>query len=309
MRVVVTGASGFLGSALTRRLDALGHDVVGVDRRARPPLTGASRHIVADLAEPQAILPLGDLAARADAVVHLAAHSGVRSRTPDIETLRQRDIVTATEHVLAAVPLDVQLVVASSSSVYGGARTVDGRLRPSHEDDVLAPRGGYARAKATIEGHALQRRVAGGRLTVVRPFTVVGEGQRADMALSIWISQALSGRPLTVFGGLDRRRDLTDVRAVVDALVAICSERVNGTFNLGSGQPRSLADITAAVQRVVGSALPTVVTRASEDEVSDTYADTSRLHLALGLDLRCDLDEVVARQLSWIRPVEAEDVA
>jgi nucleoside-diphosphate-sugar epimerase len=264
---------------------------------------------VADLADLQSIALLAQLSAAADAVVHLAAHSGVRSRVPDIERLRRRDIVTATDHVLAAVPADVQLVVASSSSVYGGARSVDGRLRPSREDDELAPRGGYARAKATMESRALQRRIGGGRLTVVRPFTVVGEGQRPDMALSVWITQALARQPLTVFGGLERQRDLTDVRGVVAALVALCLERVDGTFNLGSGRPRSLAEIVATVQRVVGSAVPTVVTQPSDDEVPATYADTNRLRDALGLELQCDLELLVERQLAWIRPVDAEFVA
>jgi len=298
MSIVVTGAAGFIGSHLVRRLADRGEEVVAVD--ARPAPSARWRHLVLDLADREAVPVLARLTRGAGAVVHLASRTGVRSTEPDIERLRERDIVIATDHVFAAVPAEVPLVVASSSSVYGGAQVVGGHLRASRETDALRPRGGYARAKARMESRAQGRVDAGGRLAVVRPFTVVGEGQRGDMALATWIEQARLGLPLRVLGSLDRRRDLTDVRGVVDALVALVDSGGTGTYNLGSGRPRTHAEMIEAVQRVVGTAGPVSVVEASTEEVPATFADGSLLRTTFGLDLTTDLDDVVERQLRWV---------
>jgi len=298
MSIVVTGAAGFIGSHLVRRLADRGEEVVAVD--VRPAPSARWRHLVLDLADREAVPVLARLTHGAGAVVHLASRTGVRSTAPDIERLRERDIVIATDHVLAAVPAGVPLVVASSSSVYGGAQVVGGRLRASRESDALRPRGGYARAKARMESRAHGRVDAGGRLAVVRPFTVVGEGQRDDMALATWIEQARLGLPLRVLGSLDRRRDLTDVRGVVDAIVALVDSGRTGTYNLGSGRPRTLAEMIEAIQRVVGAAGPVSVVEASTEEVPATFADSSLLRTTFGLDLGTDLDDVVERQLRWV---------
>jgi nucleoside-diphosphate-sugar epimerase len=312
--VVVTGASGFLGAQLAVLLERRGHTVIGVDRLPRPTaapdstadhsgpgrvVTPRWRHLQADLAEPAAEDLLRSCLKGADAIVHLAARPGVRSAEPHIAALRHRDIVLATDHVLAATEHDVHLVVASSSSVYGSARMVDGGLRPSHEDDRLAPRGGYARAKLIMERRTAQWAAAGGRVTVVRPFTVVGEGQRWEMALSTWIRQALAGQPLTVLGSLDRRRDLTDVRRVVRALAALLDKGLTGTYNLGAGRPRTLAEMVAAVARATGTNLRIDLRPGSTEEVADTFADTERVRTRLGHHLATDLDEIVDRQLAW----------
>ena len=226
--IAVTGSTGFVGSQLVRHLLDLGHEVVGLDRRV--PQWGAERfaHVAAELRCPD-----GDVRAvlgSAEAVVHLAACPGVRDAGPDVAERRRRDNVEATDAVLALTPATTPTVVTSSSSVYGG--TVDGRA--SHEDDVLRPVGGYAESKALVERRCAQRRDEGGHVTVVRPFTVVGPGQRPDMALSRWIEQARRGQPLEVYGSLDRRRDVTDVRDVARALAALI-EVPPSTVNLGTG--------------------------------------------------------------------------
>ena len=124
----------------------------------------------------------------ADAVLHLAGCPGVRDDTPDVGRRRARDNVAVTGRVLAAVPAHVPVVVASSSSVYGGSAGA-----PSEERDAVSPRGGYARSKVAVEQLCARRAAAGGQVTVVRPFTVVGEGQRPDMAVSRWIAAAEAG--------------------------------------------------------------------------------------------------------------------
>jgi nucleoside-diphosphate-sugar epimerase len=289
--VVVTGSAGFLGRVLVGELVARGHQVVGVDRNPAAPGTPAHLVLTGDLLDRDEMV---DAALdTADAVVHLAGCPGVRDAGPSVEHRRRRDNVAATARVLAAVPPQVPVVVASSSSVYGGSTG-----RPSRESDLLAPRGGYARSKVAVERLCAQRAEAGGRVTVVRPFTVVGEGQRADMAISRWLRAAERGLPLTVFGSLDRTRDLTDVRDVARVLATLVEpgRAPTGAINLGTGRPQPLSAVVAAVAHATGAEVRTEVVPAAAVEPSDTWADTRRLHQVVGFVPRTDLRDVVARQ-------------
>lgn len=292
MHVVVTGGAGFVGRAVVRRLRASGADVVSVDRR--PGTAGGSpagvRVLTADLLDSR-----DDVSAAlrtAGAVVHLAGCPGVRDEGPDVERRRARDNVDATARVLAAVPAHVPLVVASSSSVYGGAR--DGR--GSREGDALRPRGGYARSKAEVEALCAESVATGARVTVARPFTVAGEGQRPDMALSRWLAAARAGRPLLVFGSLQRRRDVTDVAQVARALVELARHGRPGPVNIGTGTGHTLAELVDAVGSAVGTRPAVEVLPASAEEVPETLADTERLRSLLGWVPCTDLPGLVRRQ-------------
>jgi nucleoside-diphosphate-sugar epimerase len=301
--IAVTGASGFIGSALVTHLAAAGVAVVGVDRRpARCQVPGV-RRVAADLADP----PDGDVRgvlAGADVIVHLAGRPGVRDRSPAVELARHRDNVLTTEHVLAAATGPV--LVTSSSSVYGGA--IGGR--PCHEDDARRPLGGYARCKARAEDVCATHRSAGATVCVVRPFTVVGPGQRPDMALDRWLSSAVAGRPVGVFGSLERSRDLTDVGAVVRALtqlveLAAAGRELPATLNLGTGTARTLGELVAALRRAVPGPVDVVVTPRHGDDPDHTLADTTRCAATLGWVPTTDLDDVVAAQLGSLRAAAA----
>ncbi len=286
MAVVVTGAAGFVGGAVVRYLRASGERVAAIDRRpvARRP---GIMPLQADLCdeEPDVIAALR----AADAVIHLAGCPGVRDRLPDVESRRQRDNVDAVSAVLAATPAQVPVVVASSSSVYGGARFG----RASREDDPCQPLGGYAASKVRAEMVCRDRLDAGAPVVIARPFTVVGEGQRPDMALSRWVDAVLLGRPLRILGGLDRTRDFTDVREVARALTALLGSA--GVVNLGSGRPRTLRAAVAAVGAVLGVEPLVTVEPAAPEEVPDTWADTTRLATLTGRVPQTDLVDAVSR--------------
>jgi nucleoside-diphosphate-sugar epimerase len=286
MAVVVTGAAGFVGDTVVTQLLLGGERVVAIDRlptarRARV------RNIRADLndRDPQVLAALHT----ADAVIHLAGCPGVRDRRPDIEHRRRRDNVDATRAVLADTPAAVPLVVVSSSSVYGGARFG----RASREDDPLQPTGGYAESKVSAENVCAGRLDAGAPMVIARPFTAVGEGQRPDMALSRWVEAARAGRPLRVLGGVNRTRDFTDVRDVARALTAMLG--ASGIVNVGTGRPRTLGEAIEAVASVLGVDPVIDVVAAGATEVTDTWADPSRLHELTGLRLHTDLRDAVAR--------------
>lgn len=290
MTAVVTGAAGFVGRTLVQRLLAIGEPVVGIDRVPQAERLGLTV-LTADLCDfdERVSAALGG----ADAVFHLAGCPGVRDPRPDIDTLRHRDNVLATAAVLATVPAATPLVVTSSSSVYGNARSG----RASREGDRLCPRGGYAQSKVTVERLCGQRLSAGGRIVVARPFTVAGEGQRPDMALARWIAAARSGQPLRLLGSPERTRDVTDVRQVAQALVALAGSAAQGPVNVGTGQTHSLARMVAAVARAVDVELRTQLVPADPAEVADTRADTARLRRLIGWVPHTDLDQLVARQV------------
>jgi len=284
--VVVTGAAGFVGGAVVRYLRSSGERVAAIDRR---PVSRRPRIVPlqADLCEEDPDV-LATLRA-ADAVIHLAGCPGVRDRLPDVESRRQRDNVDAVSAVLAATPAQVPVVVASSSSVYGGARF----RRASREDDPCQPLGGYAASKVRAEMVCRDRLDAGAPVVIARPFTVVGEGQRPDMALSRWVDAVLHGRPLRILGGLDRTRDFTDVREVARALTALLGSA--GVVNVGSGRPRTLRDAVATVGAVLGVEPLVTVEPAAPEEVPDTWADTRRLAALTGRVPQTDLVDAVSR--------------
>jgi len=294
MAVVVTGSAGFIGRAVVAELIMRGVPVVGVDRRETPaPVAAGHLVLTGDLLDRD---ELADAAFEtADAVLHLAGCPGVRDDSADIGRRRARDNVATTARVLAAVPAHVPVVVTSSSSVYGGTTGA-----PSEESHPLSPRGGYAMSKVAVEQLCARRAAAGGKVTVVRPFTVVGEGQRPDMAVSRWIAAAEAGRPLQVYGSLQRTRDLTDVRQVarVLALLAEPGRAPGGVLNIGTGRPHSLAALVAAVATATGTRVRTLVTPAASVEPADTWACTNRLRAVVGFVPRTDLPEVVARQVA-----------
>ena len=296
MAVVVTGSSGFIGSHLCAALRARDARPVGVDRVP----SAAVPTIQADLANPsdEAL----DALRTADAVWHLAALPGIRDRRPDIESLRYRDNVLAAGNVLKAVPLGTPLVVTSSSSVYGGSRH-GGIDRPSRETDPLRPHGGYARSKVAMERLCARRAASGGRIAIARPFTVAGEGQRSDMAIATWIESIRAGKAVTVLGSPERKRDVTDVRDVVRALVVMAERDVSGRINLGSGAANTLAEIVGAVSEALELPAFVEVVPARTEEVPATRADTTRCVERLGVTFGTDLRALVKRQAEATAPV------
>lgn len=286
MVAVVTGAAGFIGGVLVRTLAEHG-PVVAVDREPMPPLPGVTARRADLLDRDDAVRAA---LAAADAVYHLAGCPDVRDPRPDARQRRHRDNVLATAAVLAAVPRDTPLVVTSSSAVYGGTRGG----RPSAETDRPRPRGGYARSKLTVEQLCDARLQAGGMVTVVRPFTVAGEGQRPGMALAQWIAAARAGWPLRLLGDPERTRDITDVRQVANALVELTG--TSGLVNVGTGVGRSLGELVSAVGAVLGVDVRVELARPHPAEVTHTLADTRTLRRLLGWVPRTDLPALIARQ-------------
>ncbi len=292
MQAVVTGSAGFIGRHLVDELIARGYRVIGIDIKPRHTEPGYEHHTL-DLADEVACGAVAGVLQRADIVFHLAGRPGVRGRGPVIEEMRRRDNVVAARNLVSLVPAETPLVATSSSSVYGGSSYGV----PSCEDDPLRPLGGYARSKLAMEQVCEQRRVRGGLVAVIRPFTVAGEGQRPDMAFSLWIEALRRGLPIQIFGAGTRSRDITDVGDAVEGLMRAGERRLNRTVNLGTGVGHSLIEMANALLEVSGLDGAIVQHPVSADEADATLADTRVCRELLGFVPITDLPGLLARQL------------
>ncbi|WP_436531371.1 NAD-dependent epimerase/dehydratase family protein [Actinoplanes sp. HUAS TT8] len=305
MRVVVTGAAGFIGSHLVLALVAAGHDVLAVDAPARNASPAAVAGNIAVLARAGVPLTECDLAtddlgplADAEVVLHLAGRPGVRASWGPGQADAERDNVTATGRLLAACARSrPRFVLASSSSVYGEA------ARPSAEHDGLDPRSPYATSKVEAE-RLVQRAVAEGMPAVVlRYFSVYGPRQRPDMAFHRFIEAALDGSPAPLYGDGGQRRSFTFVGDVVDATIRAAHAPLPAGTVLNVGHPVT-AGLHEALDRIgalLGTPSPTVPKDPAPGDVTCTWADTGRTGRLLGWTARTGLDDGLARQIAWHR--------
>ena len=290
MRVAVTGSAGFIGSRLCSRLLADGHDVVGIDRR---------NHADDDLVT----MDLSAALAGADAVLHLAARPGVRSSWEAFDACA-RDNVVATQLLLDAVrvvPGIDRVVVASSSSVYG-------EVAPGDEDAPLAPVSPYGVTKVAVE-QLCRAYVSswGTPVVILRPFTVYGPGQRADMAVHRMCEAAFGGDPFPLYGNGSAARDLTYVDDVVDAFVRAMTADVPAgtTVDVAGGHVVSVHELLTRVGELAGREVPLVRRPAQPGEARRTQGSTRRAAALLGWRPVTPLDDGLTAQVDWHRAAAA----
>lgn len=306
--VVVTGAAGFLGSTLVAALLAEGQQVLGVD--VRSPATDATaaanlaglRHrdrfelMVADLLD----LPLADVLAGADAVVHLAGQPGVQSSWGlGFASHVDRNVHAAQVVLEAALAAGVpRTVLASSSSVYGNVAR--GR---AVESARLVPTSPYGVTKAAAE--QLAGVYAGRGLGVVslRYFTVYGPRQRPDMAFSRIVGAALGGPAFPLRGDGRQVREFTYVDDAVAATTAALAAEVPPGWvgNVGGGATASLRDAIDLVEDLTGRPVPVDVLPAAPGDPDRTAADLRRTTAALGWAPTTGLRAGLRAQLAWQR--------
>jgi UDP-glucose 4-epimerase len=283
VKVVVTGGAGFIGANLCKNLchESFVDNVVVLD-----DLSTGSRGNLADLPvlfHEGSILTEDDLDAvmvDSDAVVHLAARPSVPRSLADPMATHQVN-ATGTMMVLEGARRHgvQQVIVASSSSVYGASREL-----PKREDAVPMPVSPYAASKLAAEAYALSySRSLEVPVLVFRFFNVFGPLQSAGHAYAAvvptFISCALAGRPLPVHGYGTQTRDFTFVETVVNVLSDALRGRVTAPdpVNLASGSRISLLELISALEKVVGRPIPIEHLEQRVGDVRDSLADLTRL--------------------------------
>jgi UDP-glucuronate 4-epimerase len=302
MRIVVTGAAGFVGSHLCEALLARGHEVVGIDgftrfygRELKERNVAALRRAPAFALHERNLLDRPGLAGvleGADAVCHLAGRPGVRGGAP---VLFEAGNVRTTEAVMhtAARSGVRRVLLASSSSVYGPAGA------PVREEDALRPLSPYARSKrrAELVADRLARR-HGLELVTLRYFTVYGPRQRPDMAFARFVGAALAGGEMAVLGDGRQRRDFTYVGDAAEATaLALERGRAGAVYNVSGGLPVELAEALRLLALELGVA-PRLETRPPDTrEPRSTAADLTRVRDELGWTPRTALELGLRRQV------------
>lgn len=299
MRVLLTGAAGFIGSHLHERLLARGDVVVGVDdfNDYYDPAV-KRRHVAGDVRECDFTdAPLQE--ARPDVVVHLAARAGVRASIAD-PVLYDRVNVGGTIALMEAMRRHGvrRLVFASSSSVYGGAPV------PFREDEpALAPLSPYGASKLAAEHFVrVTTRLYGLRATMLRFFTVFGPRQRPDMAMHKFAVAMREGRPIPVFGAGDTERDYTYIDDIIDGVVAaIDRDDACEVYNLGGHRTTPLRDVIATLEKLLG--VKAKIDRQAEHPADPrrTYADVEKARRALGFEAKVGIEEGLRRFVEWLR--------
>jgi UDP-glucuronate 4-epimerase len=311
MRALVTGAAGFVGSTLARRLLADGHDVVGVDsvndyydrqlKRAnlgRLASTGF-QFVEADLNA----VDLPSLLARTEVVFHLAGQPGVRSSWGSEFDRYVTDNVRATQRLLeAALHADRlrRFVFASSSSVYG-----DAERYPTEETDRPQPLSPYGVTKLAAEHLCtLYARNHGVPTVSLRFFTVYGPRQRPDMAFTRFCRAVSDGREIEVYGTGEQVRDFTYVDDVVEANLQVGTADIGSVpagsvFNVAGGSSTTVNEVLALLGEISGRAVRVVRGAPVLGDVLRTGGSTEALSKATGWMPRVGLREGLEEQYRW----------
>jgi UDP-glucuronate 4-epimerase len=308
MHAIVTGAAGFIGSHVSELLLRRGLRVTGIDcftpyydpaikRRNVAELEGwdGFRLVEADLRDADLI----DLLAGADLVYHLAAQAGVRgSWAGGFEEYAEHNVIATQRLLEASRRTSVRRVTyASSSSVYGNAMRY-----PTTEADLPQPYSPYGVTKMAAEQLCVAYAENFGLQTAsLRYFTVYGERQRPEMAISRLIDAALTGTPFPLFGDGRAVRDFTYVgdiaRATVDA--GLEDLPAGAVMNVGGGDPVSMSELIDVVAEAVGRPVPIEQQPSAPGDVTRTGGDTSRAAELLGWRPQVGLAEGVDRQARW----------
>ncbi|HET7224192.1 MAG TPA: NAD(P)-dependent oxidoreductase, partial [Candidatus Eisenbacteria bacterium] len=294
---VVTGAAGFIGRALTRRLAGPGRPVIAIDRVAWNAPDGVAAHVVNDDAGLAAILA----GVRVGGVFALA---GGRMAQGGLAAHLIVNLVPLAGLLEAVAPAEgVRVVFASSGEVYGSAPA------PFDESAPAVPRTPYGLAKLACEELGLSwARSGAGRFAVARLAVVYGPGQRGDMFVPSLVRALARGERFEMSPG-EQIRDFVYVDDVVDALLALAAtDAASGAcWNVGSGSGVRLDQVAAlacaAHAELAGTAGAADVVRGARayrpNEVMDYRFDSSRFRALTGWSARVPLAQGLRRTLEW----------
>ena len=338
MKILVTGAAGFIGFHVVKRLLERGDEVVGLDnindyydvnlKYARLAETGITREGI----EPGKLARSGryplyrfvrmnledrerlpELFAREkfDRVINLAAQAGVRYSLENPFAYVDSNLVGFVNVLECCRHHGIQhLVYASSSSVYGSNDKV-----PFSEDDrVDDPVSLYAATKKANELMAsCYSRLYGIPATGLRFFTVYGPWGRPDMAPMLFAKAIVNGEPIKVFNRGDLSRDFTYIDDIVEGVLQVLDkvpggdgDRRHEVYNIGCSSPVRLMDFIECLENALGKRAEKIYLPMQPGDVYRTYADTSKLEREVGYKPSVTLEKGVGEFVGWWRNYSIE---
>lgn len=330
MKLLVTGAAGFIGSATAQHLLDRGDEVVGLDnlndyydvslkqaRLARLKPQRSFRFVYADLADRDAMASLF-AHEKFERVVHLGAQAGVRHSLKEPHSYIQSNVVGTLNVLEGCRQNEVEhLVYASSSSVYGA-----GTMLPySVHEPASHPVSLYAATKRANElmAHSYSS-LFGLPTTGLRFFTVYGPWGRPDMALFLFARAILEGRPIEVFNYGHHKRDFTYIDDIVEGVVRVLdriaqpdlqwdgahpnpgsSRAPYRIYNVGSNRPIDLLRYIEVLEECLGRKAEKIMLPMQAGDVADTFADVRELIDDVGYKPSTPVEQGVRNFVDWFR--------
>jgi UDP-glucuronate 4-epimerase len=336
VKLLVTGAAGFIGYHTAQRLLARGEQVVGLDnlndyydvglkraRLARLEAHGNFRFVKLDLADQAGIARLFAIE-RFQRVVHLGAQAGVRHSLRDPHSYLSSNVLGTLNVLEGCRSHGVDhLVYASTSSVYGAST----RMPFSEHEPAAHPLSLYAASKRSTElmAHSYAA-LYGLPVTGLRFFTVYGPWGRPDMALFRFAQAISAGQPIEVYNHGQHRRDFTYIDDIVEGVVRVCDRPATADphwdsaapdpassrapyrlYNIGSSRPIELMRYIALLEECLGRKAECRLRPLQPGDVPETFADVSELSAAIGYQPSTPIETGVRRFVEWFREYYRDD--
>jgi len=319
MAYLVTGAAGFIGFHVCRRLLARGEPVIGVDsvndyydpalkeaRLAQLEALPGFSFLRADLAERDTIDVLKSRHPDITHIIHLAAQAGVRYSlvNPYAYTRSNIDGTLAMLELARGLKDFRHIAYASSSSVYGSNK----KLPFSVEDNVDHPVSLYAATKKSCElmahcySHLFQIPTTG-----LRFFTVYGPWGRPDMSAFLFVKAILAGQPIDVFNHGDMRRDFTYIDDIVTGVVSVIDGPPSDPalpyrlYNIGNHRSEPLMRFIGLIEDSLGMKAEINFQPMQDGDVKETYADITAIQEDFGFQPSTTIDQGIPRFVAWYR--------
>jgi UDP-glucuronate 4-epimerase len=315
MKVLVTGAAGFIGSHLVERLLREGCQVIGLDsfdtyvydaetKRSNLREIGAHDHfrfVEGDILDQELV---ASLVRGVDLVAHIAALAGVRPSILAPEKYIRTNVQGTLSLLNACRDAGVnRMLFASTSSVYGERSPEEVPFRET--DPCVRPASPYAASKRAAELFCSNYRdLYGIGVFAVRYFTVYGPRQRPEMAIHRFTRLIANDRPVTLFGDGSSARDYTYIDDIVDGSWRACQRVLPGAFeiyNLGGSKTTTLKALVHEVSHRLGREPRLLFEPAQPGDVSLTYADVSKSKRDLGYAPRVSLEDGLERFVGWYK--------
>jgi len=330
MKILVTGAAGFIGMHTCLRLLTRGDEVVGLDnlndyydvllkedRLKQLQAFGNFTMARMDLADREAVANLF-AKEQFQRVINLAAQPGVRYSLKNPHAYIQSNIVGFTNVLEGCRHNKVEhLVFASSSSVYGANTAMPFSVHQNVDHPVSL----YAATKKANElmAHTYSH-LYGLPTTGLRFFTVYGPWGRPDMSPSLFTSAILEGRPINVFNHGKMQRDFTYIDDIVEGVIRVLDKPAVSEltfdcanpdpansyapyrlYNIGNHEPIELMTFIETIEEAVGRKAEKIMLPMQDGDVLATYADTENLQRDVGFSPRTPIKEGVAKFVAWYR--------
>ena len=330
MKILLTGAAGFIGMTTALRLLARGDEVLGLDnlnnyydvtlkenRLKRLTPHAGFRFVKMDVADRPGMAQLF-AAEKIDRVIHLAAQAGVRYSLQNPHAYIDSNIVGFMNILEGCRHAKVQhLVYASSSSVYGG----NTKMPFSEHDSVDHPVSLYAATKKANElmAHTYSH-LYGLPTSGLRFFTVYGPWGRPDMALFLFTKAILDERPIDVFNYGQMQRDFTFVDDIVEGVIRVLDRTAvpnpaydaaqadpatsnvpYRVFNIGNNNPVPLLDFIGCLEDALGKKAEKNLLPLQDGDIPATYANTDALNEWVGFVPGTPIEQGIARFVAWYR--------